>query len=389
MRHTLFSLVLSTLLLLMGCTPMDTIEIAPVYYKVLQSGDTDFSDIKKFNPILEDFSSLLFFLDKSISIRITALEYDTVDPFGQPIRASGLVLHPLNKKSKGVIEVLPHARIGGEGASAEFYSAEGLLAFSGYTVIVPDLLGFGVSREAVRSPFLMSEITGKVAYDMRLAAIRFLWEEFKYALPSQTILMGYSLGGSAAVATQKYYETNHSNAVKVKEVYAGGGAYDLNAAFSAYARDEFSTYPAIPNTILAFNHFYNLDLDFSQIFTGTLLENYDAWYNGVINTRFLENLSLNLRDYMHEDFFKPFNLQNEEFKKLHPLLTLNSVSQGWRPKATIYLTHATEDTHVPVECADAAVKNWRRAGANVVYYRYPGHHESVASVYFLRNLLSF
>jgi len=368
------------------CTPMETYEPDPVYYKVLRWENTSLSDLGKFDDGLEDYLPVLFFLDKDLIFRITALEYDTVDPNGVPVKASGLVFHPLNRKSKGVVDAMPIARLGQSGVSVAMYAAEGLVALTGYTVILPDLLGFGVSqKEGVWPPFLMSENTGRVTYDMRCAAARYLWDEFRYSLPEETVIMGYSLGGSAALATQKYYETYHSNTIKIKEVHAGGGAYDLPAAFAAFAQTRFSDFAAIPNTILAFNHYYHdLQLDFKQIFTGYLLENYEQWNEGAY-----KNIEDDISTYMHPDFFKPFDQQNDEFKRLHTYLIENSVSEGWCPKAPIYLSHAKTDAHVPVEAAEAALKKLRKAGGNISLLTYPGDHDSVGYTFILRLLIHF
>lgn len=391
MKHALFITTIG--FVLACCTKMDQME--SIDYKVLLWENGDFSDLGRFGggdpekPSLESFSDFLFFFDKKLTFRVAALEYATVDPNGNPVKASGVVFHPINKKSKGVIEVLPTARVGIAGASEELYALEGIPALLGYTVLVPDLLGFGVSKEMV-SPFLMVENTGRVTYDFRRAAASFLWDEFKFDLPSETIILGFSLGGSAAMATQKYYEVYHSNTVKIKEVRAGGGAYDLPTAFKTFARTGLSDYPSIPNTILAFDHYYKLNLDFNQVFTGDLLSYYGDLYSGTYTREeMMELLGSDLHAYMHEDFFKPFDQQNSEIKKLHPLLIENSVSIGWHPKAPVYLSHAGVDTYVPLECAEVAVKNWRRAGSNISFTIYPGNHYTVGYLHFLRSILSF
>jgi len=229
---------------------------------------------------------------------------------------------------------------------------------------------------------------------MRRAAAQYLWDEFRYVFPAETIIMGYSLGGSAALATQKYYETYHANTVKVKEVYASSGAYNLEVAFEAFAKTGFSDYPAIPSIILAFKHYYfddrGLELDLTQIFKGDLLANYKDWYSGKYKSvEIMEMLGTDLHAYLHEDFFKPLDQQNETLKSLHPHLKENSLTEGWRPQAPIYLTHAKDDTFVPTECAEVAVKNLRRAGANISYISYPGTHNTVGYLWFIRSLLRF
>ncbi|MCL1974226.1 MAG: hypothetical protein FWG54_05360 [Bacteroidetes bacterium] len=390
MRQTFYFLLLS--FSLACCTQMDQMERSD--YSVIKYEIAGYAEFDRFHPLLADYKDLFVFFDKELIFKVAAISYPTVDPSGAPVEASGLVFHPINKKSRGVIDFLPSAHMDSEGGGTdEMYAEEAVLILMGYTVIMPDLIGSGISKEKYM-PFLMAENTGRVAYDMRRAAAQYLWDEFRYPFPSETIIMGYSLGGSAALATQKYYETYHSNTVKVTKVFAGGGVYDLPTAFDVFAQTGIATYPAIPKTILAFKHYYfdliGRELDLGQIFIGDLLTNCEEWFSGAYRSGEIRRMiGTDLHAYMHPDFFKPSDQQNDEFKKLQPFLKENSVTQGWIPKAPIYLTHAREDNLAPVECAEAAVKKLREVGANISLRTYPGDHMSVAIFFFIRNILRF
>jgi len=387
MKQTFYFLLLGTLLAC--CTPVDSFQMDPIEYSVIKYETADASSIHKFYPLAADILQYYPLLDKKLTFRVAAISYPTVDPNGKPVVASGLVFHPINIKSKGVIDFMPSAHIDNDGGGTdEMYAVEALLILFGYTIIMPDMIGSGVSKDLV-IPFMMVENSGRVAYDMRRAAAQYLWDEFRYAIPVETTIMGYSLGGNLALAAQKYYETNHANTIKVKEVHAGGGVYDLSVAFSAFAKTGTTLYPAIPKAILAFNHYYNdLNLDFSQVFRDDLLVNYDDWFSGRYKASELMSwMSADIRTYMHPDFFVPADQQNSEFKKLQVILKENSVSEDWRPKAHIYLTHSKDDGLAPLENAQATVRKLRRAGANVAFFTYSGDHENAGIVFFLRNIL--
>ena len=394
MKHNFFIFLSSALFF--GCTSLSMDKVEYANYSILHSEDSGFFDIGKFGTHdvgilgLDNHTELLFFLDKNITYRAAVIKYMTEDPDGNPIEASGLVFHPLNKKSKGVVVSLPTARIGSVGPSDEIFAIEGVMVYRGYTVIMPDLLGFGVSKGSTKAPFLMTHNTGKVTYDMHRAAAQYLWDTFAYSIPSKTTIVGYSLGGSAALSVQKYYETYQSHSIKVKEVHAGGGAYDLPTAFSVFSQTRYSEYPSIPKTILTFDHFYHLNIDFEKVFVGELLNNYQDWYSGIYSiAELMERLGSNIESYMHPDFFKPMGQQNEEFEKLYPYLVENSVSMGWSPKAPVYLIHAKNDTYVPVECAQVAVRNFRRSGSNVSFTIYPSNHLLIGLFYFFETLLRY
>ena len=394
MKKGFYYLLLGISFSLTRCAPDYFDKIEYLEYSIVKQDVVDYAHLDKLNPILGDFKDFLLFLDKKLIFRVAALSYPTVDPNGKEVIASGLVFHPVSKKSKGVIDFMPTAHMDSEGGGTdELYAVEGILILMGYTVIIPDLLGSGISKD-MPIPFLFAENTGRVAYDMRRAAAQYLWDEFRYQIPSQTIIMGYSLGGSAALAAQKYYETRHSNRVKVKEVYASSGAYDLEIAFKVFAKTGFSDYPSIPNIILGFKHYYfderGQTLDLSQIFTGELLANYANWFGGTYTSpEIMEMLGSNLHAYLHEDFFKPYEQQNPAFQSLYPYLKENTLIEGWSPKAPITMTHATVDSYVPTACADAAVKNFRRAGTNISYITYPGNHLTTGYLWFIRSIFHF
>ena len=389
MKHSLFLATLS--IVLACCTPMDRTET--LEYTVILQETLDYSQLDSFHPMFAELKEYLFFIDKNVVFRKAAISYPSVDPNGNPITVSGLVFHPLNRKSRGVIDFMPTAHMDADGGGTdEILAIEGIMVLFGYTILVPDLVGSGISKD-LPLPLLISENTGRVSYDMHCAAARYLWDEFRYQMPTETTIMGYSIGGSGALATQKYFEAYHSNTVKVKEVHAGGGAYDLPVAFEAFVRDGIANYPVIPLIILSFKHYYfdyfGRDFDLSNVFKGDLLTHCEEWYSGKYTSSQIKNfIGADLHAYMHDDFFKPFAQQNPTLQSLYPYLIENSVSEGWKPKAPIYMTHCTSDETVPIECSEAAVKKLRRAGANVSYNTYPGNHISVGAVWFIKRFLS-
>ena len=389
MKYRYFLLLLSALA--SGCAYMDQIEYQS--YSVIESSTVGYDDLGAFHPLLEEYKHFIPFLDKGLICKITFISYHSVDPNGNPVEVSGWVFHPINRKSRGVVEVLPTAHlINGGGISAELFAVQGILITTGYTVIIPDFIGSGICSDKP-IPMFLAENTGRVAYDMRRAAAKYLMDEFNFALPPQTTIMGYSLGGYSALAIQKYYETYHSNTVKVKEVYASGGPYDLLVAFEAFAKKGISEFPAIPFVFLAIKHYYfdyyGIEFDLSNVFKGELLDNYQDWFSGKYGEgTILWLLGSDIHAYMHEDFFKPLEQQNNTLQSAHPYLRENSLVQGWHPKAPIYITHSKADACVPVECAEAAVKEFRRSGVNISFTIYPGDHFSVGYLWMLRRFLN-
>ena len=384
---------LFTIIVLCSCQPnlpMDAMEegnfVSLLYAKEATLADfmSQISELSDINP------DILFFLDKKMLVGMYAISYETVDPFGKPTLASGLVLHPLTQPSKGLLEIMPIAHLDkASGATDLVWNAEGFMAYTGHTVLLPDLIGYGVSKDKP-IPFLMTENTGRVVYDFRRAAASFLSKKFQYTLPSTSCILGYSMGGSLALAVQKYYETHHANTVQVKKVYTGGGVYDMPIAFEFFKSSLVSEYPAIPNILVAFNHYYSLNLDFTKIFTGTLLENWATWLDGSKHSSELRRLlGIQPVKYMHTDFYKAPEDQNSEFQKIHPYLVENSVSMGWTPKAPISFISSYYDTYVPADCTMTAYQNFLQAGTRVSLTRVAGDHNEAGYYFLIYTLLEF
>jgi len=389
---SLHKFLLVVLPLLTACQPEPPMDaIKPMeegcFVSVIRSEQGDFSALSQFTRGM-DIGDVLFFLDKKATFQASAISYKTIDPHGNPVLASGMVYHPLNVPSKGTIEIMPIAALKkDEGPSDLFFAIEGILVYTGYTVIVPDLLGFGISHD-MEYPFLMAENTGRVVYDMRRAAAEFLRQEFQYELPVKTIIAGYSLGGFVSLAAQKYYETHHAHNVKIERVYSGGGVYDLTATLKDFATYTFADYPAIPGVVVAFNHYYKLNLDFSRIFTGELLENWEEWLNRSLSSHQLnDKIPKLISMYMHPDFFLPFEEQNSEFQKLHACFGENSLAYSWTPKAPISFVAPYFDSYVGSSSIKLAVQNFRNAGCRVDFQRVTGDHNEVGYFFVIKLLI--
>jgi pimeloyl-ACP methyl ester carboxylesterase len=328
---------------------------------------------------VEPLASLLL---KDITVSAYVITYRTVDYYGNPIVASGTVYFPNDTHIRGVVEVAPIAFIQKtSGASGRIPSTEAMQSCFGYITIIPDFIGYGVSQD-IYHPFLEPEITGRVAYDMRQASREFL-RTIGYELPEKTNIAGYSLGGSMAMAMVRYYQ-EHGEDVKIDKIGIGCGCYEPAAAFDAFARTGKSSYCLIPTLIYSINKYHNLNLDFSKIFTGDLLANYEEWLDrsDEHNQWFIQDrIGSDLHNYMHADFFT--EEKNEEFNKVYRILKELSHVDGWTPEKAIYLYHAEDDESVPFECALYAYEEFTKRGATISFFSGTGGHVGYAAQMFI------
>lgn len=292
------------------------------------------------------------------------ISYRTVDPHGKPILASGVIYMPRKKKPKGVIEVSPLTRSKIDCASRDVMAAEIFPGMMGYVTIIPDLIGCGVSDKRPIA-YLQHDNVAEVSADMRQAAAQFLEDELSYKLPKESLLFGYSLGGSGVWALARHYQLHPELNVNVRHIFAGGGAYYPEVALRAFHSSRYSDYAILPNIVYSMNHYDQLKLDFNHIFKGQLLKNYTHWCKGNIPIPELTQIiGTKLDKYLNFEFF---NDQNPEYMRLMKVVTEKTIPEDWVPKAKVHLYHSRHDTYVPIACFWELYKRLKRCGARVEY----------------------
>ena len=306
-------------------------------------------------------------------VHFVSLLYNTVDPKGQPIVASGMVAYPEKGRFLGTIEVSPICKEKYMCGTERLFTIECLPSIRGYVVIVPDTIGYGATKdEAI--PLLQSENIARVGVDMRLAVQEYLTSVGETRkLPRRSIIFGYSLGAAGALELASYYHTHKDLGVKIKYMALSSGAYDPYLAIGSTiqkGRNEYLVYPAIA---LGMNRWMGMDMDYSKIFQGKVLEDFDKITEGNDNLGHLARdvYGTDVRGYLHPDFFT--EEQNEDVRKLYDGLKSLKVSagKGRLPyHVRISLRHSVEDTYVPIECTDQLYKELRKAGYHhIVYHR--------------------
>ncbi len=362
------------------------------FIEVLKEKDFSITDV--FVEIKKDFPALN--LDKiqpiltslvKMKVHIAAISYNTVDPLGAAVVSSGIVIQPLNRTPRGVLHFLPSANIDKFGSGSDaLLIFEGILAFFGYTVIIADLLGNGVTKDTKEYPFLLQENTGRVAYDMHRAAMEYFPQVLGHPLQKHITIGGYSMGGSAALALVRHIERENPDDIIIDRAIIGGGVYDLEVAMSEFIKTGFAQYPAAPCIIKAYDYWYDLKLDYSKIFIEPLLSHMDTWLDRT-HDRFqlTEWIGQDVHGYLHPDFFKPE--KNAEFNKLWDKLPENSLVTGWTPKTRLRMSHANDDQSVPTQVAVYTYKGFKQRGARVKMHYGKGGHYEFGKWYFIRMII--
>ena len=134
--------LLATLLLLvfLSCNKMDRAIRPPEGYLVSVLQSQEFSMHEMIALTLRDFPELDFSMMESVvdlfnldmRVKVTAISYNTVDPKGDPVIASGIIVKPLGMPSRGVIHVPPTTPLSSlEGGSDLLIITEGFTTYGG------------------------------------------------------------------------------------------------------------------------------------------------------------------------------------------------------------------------------------------------------------------
>ena len=307
----------------------------------------------------------------SRNVHFVCLNYRTEDPDGKEVIASGLLALP-EGRLRGVINVSPMCREKPIAGTVHKWALECFPSMRGYAVLMPDTIGYGATQDEVVA-LLMFENVALTSVHFRQAAQEYLDSlEKPRKLPAKTIVYGYSLGAAGALATACYYHAHPELKVQLQTLYLGGGVYDPALTVEAALVDGVNDYMLYPAIARSLNRWKGLNLDYSQLLQGKVLEDFESVSSCESDMRELvKEYGRDLHVYMHPDWFTPE--RNPDILRLMEGLRNQKVTvdRYSLPKGLkIYLRHAEEDHFVPVTSTDSFRKELQNAGySNVTYFR--------------------
>ena len=290
--------------------------------------------------------------------------YQGHDVNGSPLTLSGKVILPKSGPIKNMI-LVSHYTIGSnKECPSEAFPLEGILASRGYAVVIADYIGFGVTRKMVH-PYMHVESTARAVVDMGLAVKPYLEHVGRKPQSDQVILFGYSQGGSTTLGVLKMIQNECWDTLPVKQVYAGGGPYDLAATYDIAMEEDYLGIPcAIPMIIQGINVGENLGLDMKDFFKTKLLENYNEWINSKNYTNSQINKFIGTKSLKEILTDQARDKASPKTAKLYKALMINSVL-NFSPKAPVFMLHSREDKTVPFVNSEKAEQYFK--GQNVTY----------------------
>ena len=274
--------------------------------------------------------------------------YWSQTPQGDSLLVSGRVYLPKYRILNGIIIANHYTMTSDEEVPSNRISMEMIFLMKGYAVIMPDYVGYGLSREEVH-PYLHWRSAAQTAVDL-LNCMPELLDYYGYSYPKDVVVTGYSQGGAVALGVARMIEENYhqENEWTVRKLYAGAGPYDPAGTYLfSMERNEMGIPAAIPLIVMGLNDAYELGFTLDEFFLDPLLSNYEDWvvskeYTvGQINQLMGSTI---MSELMTED---ALTLDSPQADMLYEVLLWNS-NVGYDLQAPAYFLHSLEDEVVPL-----------------------------------------
>jgi hypothetical protein len=178
----------------------------------------------------------------SCDVSVLQLQYATIAPSGDRVDASAGLLVPSGSGCTGArpLVALEHGTVistafdASDPTSAVVLSSAKYFASHGYVVVIPDYLGYGLSRSFTEvHPYVVAEADAATVIDaMRATRAWFGTSDGKASgvtLSGKLLLTGTSEGGYIAMATQRTMERDFGSEFPLAAVVPISGPYDLSA----------------------------------------------------------------------------------------------------------------------------------------------------------------
>ncbi|MEZ4942006.1 MAG: T9SS type A sorting domain-containing protein [Saprospiraceae bacterium] len=289
------------------------------------------------------------------------VSYTTTGLQGQPDTVSGLIVVPNDNSQVFPRLVYQHGTSGSKLDVPSFNiltNGEGIIgllfAGLGFTTLMPDYLGLGISDGV--HPYVHAETEASVAVDM-LAALPAFNSQYGVHTNEQLFITGYSQGGHAAMALHREVETNLSANYTVTAAAHLSGPYSISGVMrDLILSDSVYYYPAyLPNTIVSYQAAYgNLYTQLSDVFLEPYATKIGQFSDGSLTLNQLNSQLISLL-IANEGACRPFRMlqpavvQDVTTDPDHPFnvaLRANDV-YAWAPEAPTRIFYCMADDQVP------------------------------------------
>lgn len=291
------------------------------------------------------------------------------------IQASGLLAVPQNMTTPAPLLSTQHGTMFLDAdAPSNFpntFSGFELFASTGFVTLIPDYIGYGVSKD-IFHPYYDQKHSGLAVVDMIKAAKSYAAKQ-NILLNEQLFLVGYSEGGYVTLAAQKEIETHPEHQLTVTAAAAGAGGYDLTTMLAAVTSGQAYGNPSYLAFVLqSYNTTYNWNRPMTDFFREPYATRVPTLFNGTSSAGKINNsLAKNPAELFTPTFYA--NLKNPAGEPALKQALVDNSFLNWVPKAPTRLYHGTADQSVFFATSQTVFDRFQAAGAtNVELIPIPG-----------------
>ena len=271
--------------------------------------------------------------------------YWSQNPQGDSLLVSGRVYLPKNRDLKGIVIANHYTITSNTEAPSNMLSMESVFAMKGYAVIMPDYVGYGLSRNEVH-PYLHWRSAAQTAVDM-LNNMPALLLHYGYSYPMDVIITGYSQGGAVALGVARMIEEMNTDWT-IRRLYAGAGPYDPAGTYLySLECDTMGIPAAIPLIVMGLSDAYDLGFELDDFFLEPLLSHYEEW---VLSKKYtVKQINDMIGSVVMSELMTPEALDTNTplADMLYEVLLWNS-NIGYNLQAPAYFLHSIDDEVVPL-----------------------------------------
>ena len=201
--------------------------------------------------------------------------YWSQTPQGDSLLVSGRVYLPKQRNLNGIVISNHFCTTSDDEVPSNMLSLESIFTMKGYAVIMPDYVGYGLSRDE-RPANLYWHNAVQTTVDM-VDNMPALLSYYGYSYPLDVVVMGYSQGGAVAFGVARMLE-ERSNRWAVRSLYMGIDPYNATGTYLYTEESDSIESPlAIPLIVLSLSETSDMEFLLEDFFFEPLLFNYDDW----------------------------------------------------------------------------------------------------------------
>ena len=323
--------------------------------------------------------------DAIYNVSMYKVVYNTIDPYGNEVIASGVIGYPENLNQAFPMISWQHGtEVRRENVSSNngFNILSLWLTTRGYIFLEPDYLGLG-ERELLH-PYCMKDPSAWTTIDLIRSAKTFFNNEDEnifYPITSNNdlILFGYSEGGYVSMAAHYILENQNINEFNLIASFPMAGPYDLSGIMVdlMLTQEPYGEPYYLPYVLVPYINYYELGA-LSEYFLPDYAEMFEYLFNGEYSGSYINSIMPEIPI----EVLLPSVIEDFTNDTSHPLrlkLFENNL-WDWSPNADMYLFHGLGDELIPYENSELAYNSFINSGSENVYLylapeEYGGHSE--------------